>query len=68
MGIITAGHAFAATKSSLRILGASANILKLGIIHPLPMKKIIEFIKKNKVVKILEELDPFIEEQIKAAL
>jgi len=68
MGIITAGHAYAATKAALRILGASVNILKLGIIHPLPMKKIIEFIKNNKTVKILEELDPFIEEQVKAAL
>jgi indolepyruvate ferredoxin oxidoreductase alpha subunit len=68
IGIITAGHAYAATKAALRILGASVNILKLGIIHPLPMKKIIEFIKKNKTVKILEELDPFIEEQVKAAL
>ncbi|MHA1738989.1 MAG: thiamine pyrophosphate-dependent enzyme [Candidatus Heimdallarchaeota archaeon] len=68
IGIITAGHAFAATKSALRILGETANVLKLGIIHPLPLQKIIEFIKKNKVVKILEELDPFIEEQVKAAL
>jgi indolepyruvate ferredoxin oxidoreductase alpha subunit len=68
MGIITAGHAYAATKAALRRLGVSASILKLGIIYPLPMKKIIEFIKKNKTVKILEELDPFIEEQVKAAL
>ena len=68
LGIITAGHAYAATKAALRILGVSANVLKLGIIYPLPMKKIIEFIKKNKTVKILEELDPFIEEQVKAAL
>ncbi|MCF2142418.1 MAG: indolepyruvate ferredoxin oxidoreductase subunit alpha [Candidatus Heimdallarchaeota archaeon] len=68
IGIITAGHAYAATKSALRILGVSANILKLGIIYPLPMKRIIDFIKKNKTVKILEELDPFIEEQIKVAL
>ena len=68
IGIITAGHAYAATKAALRILGSSANILKLGIIHPLPMKKIVEFIKANKTVKILEELDPFIEEQVKMAL
>ncbi len=68
IGIITAGHAYAATKAALRILGASANILKLGIIYPLPMKKIIKFIKENKTVKILEELDPFIEEQVKMVL
>jgi len=68
IGIITSGHAYAATKSALRILGASANILKLGIVYPLPMKRIIDFIKKNKTVKVLEELDPFIEEQVKTAL
>jgi indolepyruvate ferredoxin oxidoreductase alpha subunit len=68
IGIITAGHAYAATKSALRRLGVTANVLKLGIIYPLPTKKIIEFIKKNKRVKIIEELDPFIEEQVRAAL
>ncbi|MFW9921770.1 MAG: thiamine pyrophosphate-dependent enzyme [Candidatus Thorarchaeota archaeon] len=68
IGIITSGHTYAATKSALRILGASANVLKLGIVYPLPMEKIIEFIKKNKKVKILEELDPFIEELVKAEL
>lgn len=68
LGIITAGHAYAATKSALRILGVSANILKLGIINPLPIEPIIEFIQKNKLVKIIEELDPFLEEQIKVAL
>jgi len=68
MGIITSGHAFAATKAALRKLGVSANVLKLGIIHPLPMKKIVEFIKKNKKVKILEELDPVIEQEVKAEL
>ncbi|HUT81959.1 MAG TPA: thiamine pyrophosphate-dependent enzyme [Candidatus Bathyarchaeia archaeon] len=68
IGIITSGHTYAATKSALRILGASATILKLGIIYPMPMERIIEFIKKHKTVKILEELDPFFEENIKAAL
>lgn len=68
LGIITSGHAYAATKAALRKLGVSANILKLGIIYPLPLKKIVEFIKKNKTVKILEELDPFIEELVKVEL
>ncbi|MBN1331206.1 MAG: 4Fe-4S binding protein [Candidatus Heimdallarchaeota archaeon] len=68
IGIITSGHTYASTKSALRILGASATILKLGIVYPLPMKRILEFIKKHKTVKILEELDPFIEENVKVAL
>lgn len=68
VGIITSGHTYAATKTALRLMGVSAEILKLGIIYPLPMDKIVEFIQKFPVVKILEELDPFFEEQIKSAL
>ncbi|MFW9992256.1 MAG: thiamine pyrophosphate-dependent enzyme [Candidatus Odinarchaeota archaeon] len=68
IGIIASGHAYAATKSSLRILNVSANILKLGIVYPLPMDRIIDFIQNNKTVKIVEELDPFIEEAVKAEL
>lgn len=68
IGIITSGHTYAACRSALRNLGISANILKLGIINPLPFDVIIDFIKKNKTVKILEELDPFIETQVKAEL
>ena len=68
IGIITSGHSFAATLSALRILGISAAILKLGIVNPLPMNKIMEFIQKYKKVKILEELDPYFERLIKAYL
>jgi indolepyruvate ferredoxin oxidoreductase alpha subunit len=68
LGIITSGHAFAATLSALRILGVSATILKLGIVYPLPMNKIVDFLKRHKKVKILEELDPFFEDFIKKEL
>jgi len=68
IGIITSGHTYAALKSALRILGASAAILKLGIVYPLPIKIILKFIQKYKKIKILEELDPVFETQIKAAL
>ncbi|MHA1451819.1 MAG: thiamine pyrophosphate-dependent enzyme [Promethearchaeota archaeon] len=68
IGIITSGHAFAAALSALRILGASATILKLGIVYPLPMDKIVDFLQRHKRVKILEELDPFFEDLIKAEL
>lgn len=68
VGIITSGHTYAATKSALRILGVSAAILKLGIIYPLPLDRILTFIEKYPTIKILEELDPIFEESIKAAL
>ncbi len=41
-----------------------ASILKLGMSYPLPQHKIREFASKMEKVIVLEELDPFIEEQI----
>jgi len=40
--------------------------LKLGMIWPLPKKMIADFFKKVKKVVIVEELDPFLETEIKA--
>jgi len=68
VGIITSGHTYAATKSALRVLGASAAILKLGIVYPLPLERILQFIQKYPTIKILEELDPVFEQAIKAML
>jgi indolepyruvate ferredoxin oxidoreductase alpha subunit len=68
LGIITSGHAYAATKSALRVINGTAAILKIGIVYPLPMDPIIEFIKKYQNIQILEELDPIFEEQIRAEL
>jgi indolepyruvate ferredoxin oxidoreductase alpha subunit len=68
VGIITSGHAYAATKSALRLLGVSAAILKLGVVYPLPMDPIVKFIQKYPTIKILEELDPVFEQAIKAEL
>ncbi|MHA1619271.1 MAG: thiamine pyrophosphate-dependent enzyme, partial [Promethearchaeota archaeon] len=68
VGIITSGHAYAATKSALRLLGATAAILKLGVVYPLPMDPIVNFIQKYPTIKILEELDPVFEQSIKAEL
>ncbi|MBP2645038.1 MAG: Indolepyruvate ferredoxin oxidoreductase, partial [Firmicutes bacterium] len=42
------------------------DILKLGIVHPLPKKIITEFLRSHREVKILEELDDFVEQQVKA--
>lgn len=66
VGIITAGLPYL---SLLDVLGESAkkvDILRLGMVYPLPRKAISEFLRKHKVVKILEELDNFIEEKVKA--
>ena len=59
IGIITAGISYQYAKEAL---GEKVNYLKLGMVFPLPEKKIADFAAKNKKIYVIEELDPFIEE------
>lgn len=61
-GIVTSGISYQYAKE----LFPNAPILKLGMIYPLPEKIIREFVKDLDEVVVIEELDPFFEEQIKA--
>jgi indolepyruvate ferredoxin oxidoreductase alpha subunit len=58
MGIISSGVAYQYAKEAL---GDKASFLKLGIVHPLPVKKILDFASKVKKLYVVEELDPVIE-------
>lgn len=64
IGVISAGVAYQYAKE---VFGDKASYLKLGFTYPLPMKKIKEFADRVKVLYVIEELEPFMEEQIKAA-
>ena len=63
LGVIASGIAYQYAKEAL---GDRANYLKLGVVWPLPEKKILDFAAKCETVYVLEELDPFIEEHCKA--
>ena len=43
----------------------SVSILKLGIVNPLPVKKILDFANGKKELFVVEELDPIIENHCK---
>ncbi|MGE5799578.1 MAG: indolepyruvate ferredoxin oxidoreductase subunit alpha [Syntrophaceae bacterium] len=62
VGIITAGMPYNYAKDAF----PEYSYLKLGLVHPLPEKMIREFASKVKKLYVVEELDPFIEEQVKA--
>jgi indolepyruvate ferredoxin oxidoreductase, alpha subunit len=62
IGIITAGVAYQYVREVL----PEASVLKLGMVHPLPFDLIREFASKVDQLFVVEELDPFIEEQVKA--
>ena len=65
-GIITSGIAYNYAAEAVDLLKLDAGILKLGMTHPLPEKKIADFLKTHKRVIIIEELEPYLETQIKA--
>ena len=61
-GIITAGASYNYVKESC----PNDSVLKIGMMWPLPDGLIREFASKVKELFIVEELDPFIEEHVKA--
>lgn len=63
IGVITSGIAYQYVKEAL----PEASILKLGFTNPLPLKKIADFAAKVEQLWVIEELDPLMEEQIRAA-
>lgn len=62
IGIITSGICYQYVKDAL----PEASILKMGLINPLPKGLIKEFASKVKKLYVIEEGDPFFEEQIRA--
>ena len=61
IGVITSGTCYNYVKEAL----PNASILKLGMVYPLPQKKIREFASGVKTLYVIEELEPFFENQIK---
>ncbi len=61
-GIITAGMPYNYAKDVF----PNFSYLKLGMVNPLPEKLIRDFAAQVKNIYVVEELDPYLEEQIKA--
>ncbi len=62
IGFITSGIPYQYVKEAC----PDASVLKLGMVNPLPRKLIEEFASKVDKLYIFEELEPVIEEQVKA--
>lgn len=65
-GIISSSSAYNYAVEAADLLGLDASILKLGMTHPMPEKAIAEFLKKCKKAIVVEELEPYVEMQVKA--
>ena len=62
LGIVTSAVAY----QYVREIFSDCNILKLGWTNPLPKALIAKFANSVKKLLVVEELDPFLEDQIKA--
>ncbi|WP_316858958.1 indolepyruvate ferredoxin oxidoreductase subunit alpha [uncultured Cohaesibacter sp.] len=62
IGVIGSGVGFTYAQE---VFGADASYLKLGMTYPLPRKLIADFAAKVKVLYVVEELEPYLENQIK---
>jgi indolepyruvate ferredoxin oxidoreductase alpha subunit len=63
IGIITSGVSYVYSRE---VFGDTVSYLKLGFTYPLPMEKIRKFAEEVETLYVIEELEPFIEEQMKA--
>ncbi|MDD3730988.1 MAG: indolepyruvate ferredoxin oxidoreductase subunit alpha [candidate division Zixibacteria bacterium] len=63
VGIITGGVAYQYAKE----VAPDFDYFKIGFGYPLPLDKISSFIKKHPTVLVVEELEPYYEDQIRAA-
>lgn len=62
LGIITSSTSY---QYAREVFGEQVSILKLGMVYPLPERKILDFASKVDRVIVLEELDPIIEDHCK---
>ena len=62
LGIISAGVAYTYAREAF----PQAWFLKLGMSHPLPYRKVARLYRQVSRLAVVEELDPFIEEQVRA--
>ena len=65
-GIISAGLPARSVEDVLEGVSNAPDILALGVVYPLATNKVAAFLRGHQEVKIMEELDDFLEQEIKA--
>ena len=62
VGIVCSGAVYEYVKEAL----PNANVYKVSTVHPVPVPAILQFSKKVNGLYVIEELEPFIEDTLKA--
>jgi indolepyruvate ferredoxin oxidoreductase, alpha subunit len=65
-GIITGGLPYLSLLDVLTDLSEKPDILCLGMTYPLPADRMIRFCREHDEVKVIEELDPILEQELKS--
>jgi indolepyruvate ferredoxin oxidoreductase alpha subunit len=65
-GVISSSSAYNYAAEAVDFLGLDVSVLKLGMTHPFPEKIVGEFLENHEKVVVVEELEPFLEMQVKA--
>ena len=67
LGVVASGVAYEYVKEVLQALGVAdrVRVLKIGSIHPLPRAMVERFLAACRQVVVVEELEPYIETEIK---
>lgn len=63
IGVITSGVSYTYARE---VFSDSVNYLKLGFTHPLPKKKMKAFADKVETLYVIEELDPYLEDELRS--
>jgi indolepyruvate ferredoxin oxidoreductase, alpha subunit len=63
IGIVTSGISY---QYAREVFGDTASYLKLGFTHPLPKAKIRDFASRVETLYVIEELEPYLEDEIRA--
>jgi len=66
VGIIASGISYLYVMEALKELNLSLPVLKIDFFYPLPEKKIKTFLGGLKKVLVVEELEPYLEKEVKA--
>jgi indolepyruvate ferredoxin oxidoreductase alpha subunit len=62
IGIVCSGAAYQYVREAL----PEASVFKLGLVFPLPERRLREFAAAVETLYVVEELDPFVEQQLKS--
>jgi indolepyruvate ferredoxin oxidoreductase alpha subunit len=65
-GIISSGAAYGYAAEAVGLINLDSDILKLGMTHPFPERLIGRFLDDHKRIFVVEELEPYLEMQVKA--